>query len=144
MPFHVAFSINISAIYIAISGLFLVLLSLDVIRGRWKYQDNLGEGGSGEGGNASNNEGPLSRRIRVHANAAEYFPVALLLLITVENIVAVDWLVHSLGILLDVSRFTHAVGLRGMAGESLPRILGTAGTLTMISMSAILVLANSF
>lgn len=44
MPFQVAFTINISAIYMAISGLFLVLLSVDVIRGRWKYQEGFGEG----------------------------------------------------------------------------------------------------
>ena len=43
-----------------------------------------------------------------------------------------------------VSRFTHAVGLRGMAGESIPRVLGTAGTITMISVAALLVLVNSF
>jgi len=139
MPFHVAFTIDISAVYIAISGLFLVLLSLDVIRGRWKYQESYEDGGLGD-----RNEDPLSRRIRVHANAAEYFPVALLLLVAVENIVAISWVVHTLGVLLIVSRFTHAVGLRGMAGESLPRILGTAGTLTMISVAAILVLVNSF
>lgn len=139
MPFHAAFTIDISAIYMAIAGLFLVLLSLDVIRGRWKYQEDFEEASSGE-----RKEGPLSRRIRVHANAAEYFPVALLLLVAVENIVAIHWVVHTLGILLLVSRFTHAVGLRGMAGESLPRILGTAGTITMISLSAILVLIHSF
>lgn len=89
-------------------------------------------------------EDPLSRRIRVHANAAEYFPVALLLLVAVENIVAINWMVHTLCILLMLSRFTHAVGLRGMAGESIPRVLGTAGTITMISVAAILVLVNSF
>lgn len=138
MPFYVAFTIEISAIYMAISGLFLVLLSLDVIRGRWKYQEGYGEAGTGGG-----KEDPLSRRIRVHANAAEYFPVALLLLVAVENIVAINWVVHSLGVLLIVSRFTHAVGLRGMAGESLPRVLGTAGTITMISIAAILILIYS-
>ncbi len=139
MPFQVAFTINISAIYMAISGLFLVLLSVDVIRGRLKYQEGFGEGGLGE-----KKEDSLSRRIRVHANAAEYFPVALLLLVAVENIVAINWVVHTLGILLMVSRFTHAVGLCGMAGESIPRVLGTAGTITMISVAAILVLVNSF
>jgi uncharacterized membrane protein YecN with MAPEG domain len=79
MPFQVAFTINISAIYMAISDLFLVLLSVDVIRGRWKYQEGFGEGGLGE-----KKEDPLSRRIRVHANAAEYFPVALLSLLPLK------------------------------------------------------------
>lgn len=134
MPYDVAFSIDISAIYIAISGLFLVLLAIDVIRGRWKYQEGFSEG----------DKDPLSRRIQVRANAAEFFPVALLLLVAVENIVAVDWVIHSLGCLLLVSRLFHAAGLRGMAGESLPRILGTAGSITMIAASAVLVLVNSF
>ncbi len=134
MPYEVAFNIEISAIYIALSGLFLVLLALDVIWGRWKYQEAFGEG----------DQDPVSRRMRVRSNAAEYFPVALLLLVAVENIVAIDWLVHSLGCLLLVSRLLHAAGLRGMAGESLPRIFGTAGSITMIAVSAIMVLVNSF
>lgn len=150
MPYHVEFSIDISAMYIAFAGLFLVFLALDVVRARWKYQ-----GGSGEAINekgreravergVENNEDPLSRRRRVHANAAEYFSVALLLLVAVENIVAVDWVVHALGVLLLASRLIHAAGLRGMPGESLPRTLGTIGTMTMVSVSAILVLVNSF
>ena len=152
MPYHVEFSIDISAIYIAAAGLFLVFLALDVVRARWKYQG--GEGFNEKGGEKGiesgiargieNNEDPLSRRRRVHANAAEYFSVALLLLVAVENIVAIDWVVHALGVLLLASRLIHAAGLRGMAGESLPRTLGTVGTITMVSVSAILVLVNSF
>jgi uncharacterized membrane protein YecN with MAPEG domain len=134
MPYDVTFNIEISAIYIALSGLFLVLLALDVIRGRWKYHEAFGEG----------DQDPVSRRMRVRANAAEYFPVALLLLVAVENIVTIDWLVHSLGCLLLVSRLLHAAGLRGMAGESLPRILGTAGSIMMIGVSASMVLIYSF
>lgn len=154
MPYHVEFSIDISAIYIAAAGLFLVFLALDVVRARWKYQGGFGEDfneKAGEEGIESgmargieNNEDPLSRRRRVHANAAEYFSVALLLLVAVENIVAIDWVVHVLGILLLGSRLIHAAGLRGMPGESLPRTLGTIGTMTMVSVSAILVLVNSF
>jgi uncharacterized membrane protein YecN with MAPEG domain len=151
MPYHVEFSIDISAIYIAAAGLFLVFLALDVVRARWKYgegsNEKSGEKGMERGGvtrSVENNEDPLSRRIRVHANAAEYFSVALLLLVAVENIVAIGWVVHALGILLLASRLIHAAGLRGMAGESLPRTLGTVGTMTMVSVSAILVLVNSF
>jgi uncharacterized membrane protein YecN with MAPEG domain len=154
MPYHVEFSIDISAIYIAAAGIFLVFLALDVVRARWKYQGGFGEGFNEKGGEKGiesgiargieNNEDPLSRRRRVHANAAEYFSVALLLLVAVENIVAIDWVVHALGVLLLASRLIHAAGLRGMAGESLPRTLGTVGTITMVSVSAILVLVNSF
>lgn len=133
MLFDVGFSIDISAVYIALSGLFLLLLGLDVVRGRWKYRDSTEQG----------RETPLARRIRVHANAAEYLPIALLLLIAVENLVPIVWLVHALGILLLVSRLIHAVGLRGMAGESFARVLGTAGTMLMISTAAILVLFHS-
>ena len=142
MPYHVEFSIEISAIYIAAAGLFLVFLALDVIRARWKYGGGPSEIGSEVGSKSA--EDPLSRRTRVHANAAEYFSVALLLLVAVENIVAIDWVVHALGFLLLTSRLIHAAGLRGVAGESLPRTLGTLGTITMVSVSALLVLVNSF
>lgn len=161
MPYQIGFSIEISAIYIALAGLFLVFLALDVIRARWKYGHAPGElvrevpaGSEGNNESPQNNglvreSGPqdsedhLSRRTRVHANAAEYFSVALLLLVAVENLVAIDWVVHGLGILLLISRLIHAVGLRATPGESMRRTLGTLGTITMVSVAAILVLVNS-
>ena len=68
-------SMDISMIYIALSGLLMVGLAVDVVRGRLKYQVGLGDGG----------HEALGRRIRVHGNAVEYLPIGLLLLLAVEN-----------------------------------------------------------
>lgn len=129
-----AVSMHISMIYIALSGLLLVVLALDVVRGRLKYQVGLGDGG----------HKVLSRRIRVHGNAVENLPIALLLLLAVENAVSSGLLVHVLGSLLILCRLLHAYGLRKSAGTSLPRFFGTAGTWSMMLACVGLILANSF
>ncbi|TNE79020.1 MAG: hypothetical protein EP334_04510 [Gammaproteobacteria bacterium] len=127
------FSMEISAIYMALSGILLVVLALQVVRGRWQYRVGIGDG----------DNKVLNRRIRVHGNAAEYLPMALLLLLAVENTVSSQWPVHALGSLLVVSRLLHAYGLGKSAGSSLPRFFGTAGTWTTILVSAGVVLVNS-
>ena len=117
------FSMDISMIYIALSGLLMVGLALDVVHGGHEA---------------------LGRRIRVHGNAVEYLPIALLLLLAVENSVSSGLLVHLLGSLLVLCRLLHAFGLRMSAGTSLPRFVGTAGTWGMMLVSVGLILANSF
>ncbi|MDP1519860.1 MAPEG family protein [Porticoccus litoralis] len=128
------FSMEVSAIYMALCGILLVVLALRVVRGRFSCRVGIGDGDNRE----------LNRRIRVHGNAAEYMPMALLLLLAVENTLSSTWPVHALGSLLVVCRLLHAYGLGKSAGSSPPRFLGTAGTLTMILLSAGIVLANSF
>lgn len=132
MPNH--FSMEISAIYMALSGILIVVLALQVVRGRWRYRVGIGDG----------DNKALNRLIRVHGNAAEYLPIALLLLLAVENTLSSAWPVHALGSVLVISRLLHAYGLGRSAGSSAPRFLGTAGTWTMILVSAGIVLANSF
>ena len=127
-------SMDISMIYIALSGLLMVGLAVDVVRGRLKYQVGLGDGG----------HEALGRLIRVHGNAVEYLPIGLLLLLAVENSVSSGLLVHLLGGLLVFCRLLHAFGLRKSAGTSLPRFIGTAGTWSMMLVSVGLILANSF
>ncbi|WP_461482739.1 MAPEG family protein [Porticoccus sp.] len=128
------FSMEISAIYMALCGMLLVALALRVVRGRWQYRVGIGDG----------ENKALSRLIRVHGNATEYLPMALLLLLAVENALGAAWPVHALGSLLVVSRLLHAFGLGKSAGSSMPRFLGTAGSWAMILVSAGIVLANSF
>jgi len=127
------FSMEISAIYMALCGILLVVLSLQVVRARFDSRVGIGDG----------NNAQLQRRIRVQANAAEYMPLALLLLLAVENTVTGVWPVHALGSLLVISRLLHAIGLGKSAGTSAPRFLGTAGTWSMILVASATVLFNS-
>ena len=89
----------------------------------------LGDGGHGE----------LNRRVRAHANAVEYVPLALILLGGMELNGYPDWLVHVFGTALFVSRLLHAWGLATSAGTSPGRFLGTV--LTLLLMIAMCVMA---
>ena len=95
-----ALPVPITALYAGLLALLLVLLALRVVRLRWKFRVGLGDGG----------ERAMTRAIRVHGNATEHVPIALLLL--------------------------HAVGLGKSAGASWQRAAGTVGTLGVIVMLA--------
>jgi uncharacterized membrane protein YecN with MAPEG domain len=74
----------------------------------------------------------LERRVRAHGNAAEYVPVALLLLLVAEmSGLGGTWL-HAAGIALFGSRLAHAFGLTRSAGTSPGRLVGTLGTWIVI------------
>ena len=64
----------ITAVYAAISALLVVALSFRVIRLRLSTRTGIGDGGHQD----------LARCIRAHANAVEYLPLALLLLLLVD------------------------------------------------------------
>ena len=60
--------------YIAINGLLLLALSVNVVRFRVKHRVNLGDGGQPE----------LRQAMRVQGNFAEYVPMALLMIAAFE------------------------------------------------------------
>ncbi|MDX1569569.1 MAG: MAPEG family protein [Xanthomonadales bacterium] len=67
----------------------------------------------------------LAQAIRVHANAIENVPLALLLLLLLELNGAAPLLLHVLGSSLVVSRLLHAWGLTQTRGTSFGRFYGT-------------------
>lgn len=82
----------------------------------------------------------LARAVRAHANATEYVPLALLLLIVLAFDQAPDWQLHAFGITLLVARLLHAFGLSRFAGLSFGRVTGVMLTLlVMLAMAALLV-----
>ena len=118
-----ALIISITPIYAGIFTLFYVLLSARVIRQRRTVGVSLGEGGDDN----------LFRRQRVHANFAEYVPLAIILmaLAEIQNAAAVT--LHLIGASLLVGRLAHAFGV-GQEPESFRlRILGV--TLTFVSLT---------
>ena len=66
--------------------------------------------------------------IRVHGNAIEYVPLALILMLIVELGGASRMLLHACGIALVAARIVHAYGLTRTAGASTGRVLGTTVT----------------
>lgn len=90
-----------STIYLAFAALLIVALSRNVIGLRRKYKVALGDGGHQE----------LLAAIRAHANAVEYLPIGLLLLLLLELNQSPVWLIHLLGSLFIIGRLIHANGV---------------------------------
>jgi uncharacterized membrane protein YecN with MAPEG domain len=117
----------ITLLYAALCTLLVLALAARVIAFRFRNRIGLGDGGDPE----------LQRRIRVHANAIEYLPLALLLLGGMELNGIDDAWIHGFGATLLLSRVLHAWGLSRHGGTSVGRFSGTVLTfLLMLAMAA--------
>ena len=114
--------VPITAFYAGLLALLMLALAIRVIRLRWKLRVGLGDGG----------DKAMSRAIRVHGNAAEHVPIALILMLCAELGHASAMLLHGCGIVLVVSRVLHAMGLGRSAGASWGRMAGTIGTVGVV------------
>lgn len=116
----------ITLLYAALCTLLVLALASRVVAFRFRHRIGLGDGGNPE----------LQRRVRAHANAIEYLPLALLLLGGMELNGVDDAWIHAFGATLLLSRVLHAWGLSRHAGTSVGRFSGTVLTfLLMIAMS---------
>lgn len=92
----------VSSLYIVLGALLLIKLSLNVVKLRTQYRVAYGDGGFYE----------LQTAIRVHGNAVEYIPIAMILLLTMEMNGAFVWMVHICGTILIAGRLLHSYGLK--------------------------------
>lgn len=118
----------ITLLYGSILGLLLLTLSVRVIFLRRTHSVGLGAGEKRD----------LEKAIRAHANLIEYAPLALVLMMLLEQTGAATWQIHALGTTLVVSRHLHAWGLSRHSGTSPGRLIGTTGTMLVILAAAIL------
>lgn len=116
----------ITSIYASLLALLIVRLSLSVIKLRRRNRIIVGDGGNEE----------LQLAIRTHANALEYIPITLLLLLTLELNGAPKILIHILGSTLLVGRIFHAVGFP--AKNLKRRVLGMQITIYLLIALAML------
>ncbi len=72
----------------------------------------------------SADDGLLQRKVRAHGNFIEQVPLALLLIVTLEEIQAPGWLLWLLGSTLLVARVAHSWGLITTYGPSIGRAIG--------------------
>ncbi len=117
----------ITALYASLLALLFLFLSVRVIAQRREARVEIGVGESKE----------LLRRSRVHANFAEYVPIALLLLAIAESLETPSIALHGLGLMLVVGRFAHAYALSQAPHVMRLRILGMWLTLTAIGLLAL-------
>ena len=120
---------RITGLYAALCAILVVALALRVVMHRVRHRIGIGDGG----------DKALGQLIRVHGNAIENVPLALLLLLLLElNQTAPLWL-HVFGIVLVLARIVHAFGLSRSTGASSRRFLGTLLTwVTMLVMAVLL------
>ena len=116
----------ISSVYASLLALLIVWLSLQVIKLRQSKQILLGDGGEVE----------LQRAIRAQANATEYIPITLILLVSLELNQAALFLIHGGGIAILVSRLIHARSLP--TSRVRDRVLGMQITIWTIILLACL------
>jgi uncharacterized membrane protein YecN with MAPEG domain len=116
----------ITSLYASLSALLIVRLTLTVIKLRRKNRISVGDGGNEE----------LQLAIRTHANAVEYIPIALLLLLMLELNGAPKILIHLLGATLITGRIIHAIGIP--AKNLKKRVLGMQITIFLLIGLAVL------
>lgn len=92
----------VSALYVVLGAIFIIKFSLDVVRLRRQYRVSIGDGGVSD----------LQLAIRVHGNAVENIPIAVMLLVMMEMNGADMVLLHLLGVLFFLGRLMHFHGLR--------------------------------
>lgn len=119
----------ITALYASLCALLLVKLSLGVVALRRKHKVRLGDGGVDE----------LQTAIRIQANATEYIPITLLLILLLEMTNVSLWLIHLAGITLLIGRLIHIAGLKN--NDVKKRVLGMQMTLFLIIALALLNIA---
>lgn len=119
---------TVTPLYAALLTFLYLFLSFRVIRGRWIAKVAIGDGG----------DRMLERRIRVHANFAEYVPLALMLMLLAELQDAPSSWLHAIGGMLLAGRMIHAFGV-SRSPETLPfRSSGMALTFTALASGAVL------
>ena len=121
---------TITPLYAAPLGLFLLLLSVLVIRQRRRSGVALGDGASR----------PLLRAMRAQGNFVEYVPLTLLLMLLAELQSAGPLWLHLAGALLLAGRLLHAAGVSREPEDFRLRVTGMALTLTALGLAAILAL----
>ena len=118
----------ISSLYVGLLAIMLVGLSVYVVKGRFKHQVGLADGGNKD----------MLKRIRAHANFTEYVPMLVLMLVIMELNGFPAWMLHIYGLGILITRLLHAYGLHISSVASKPRFLGTAGTFFLLITGAVL------
>ena len=117
----------VTALYASLLVPLFLLLASRVIRARRGARVAVGDGG----------DAALRRRMRVHANFAEYVPLALLLLALAESLGTRTWILHGLGIALLAGRLVHAFGMSQPEETFAFRVAGIVTTFGVLGIAAL-------
>jgi len=94
--------LSITALYVGLFMLLLLVLAIGVVRQRLSTQTSMGDGGHLS----------LIKAMRAHGNAIEYVPVVLIGLAVLELNSGNGLLLHLYGSAFLIARFSHAFGMQ--------------------------------
>jgi uncharacterized protein len=121
-----SYALPITAFYASLLAPLFLVLAIRVVALRKSARVALGDGG----------ERTLLRRIRAHANFAEYVPYTLILMGLAESLSASVWLLHGAGAALLAGRFLHAYSVsrhREVIRHRVVAMLATFGALAIMA-----------
>src|SRR5687767_5350859 len=108
-------AVSVTLLYAGLNALILLTLAVLTVRVRVVTKTDIGTGD-----NVS-----MTKAVRAHGNAAEYVPMALILIAALELAGAPPTFLHGLGVALTASRLLHAQGIYSTLGTSPGRFVGT-------------------
>lgn len=118
----------ITLCYAGLLALWFMALSARVVQRRMRERIDLGDDG----------DPAMLRRIRAHANFAEYVPLLLVMMAMIELAAAPSWLLHALGATLLLARVLHGIGLAFASPQWQPgRYWGTLLTFVLLVLTAL-------
>ena len=127
--------VPVTAVFAAVIGILLLVLSFQVVRFRLKYGKGMGV----------TDDRDFEAAVRAHANLVEYAPLGLIMLALAELNGVAGGLVYWTGMALVVGRILHAWGIiNGRGGPHKARMAGIVLTWLAILVAAILLLANVY
>ena len=122
----------VTSIYAALLAFFFIYLSTRVIAARRSCRVAIWTGGRPE----------LERAARVHANFAEYAPIALLLMLLAETARCPAAAMHIAGVVLIAGRMVHAWGVSRQREDYRFRTAGTAMSFAVVAALAMFLLVR--
>lgn len=127
--------VPVSAVFAAVLGLLLIVLSLMVVRHRLRLKQGLGV----------SEDIDFQAAVRAHANLIEYAPAGLIMMTIAELNGVSATLIYWTGMAFVVGRLLHAFGMiNGQGGPHMARMAGILLTWLAIVVLALLLFWNVF
>ena len=120
---------TITALYGSLNAILNIMLAVRVSSARRRLKVSTGMGESKE----------MELAVRIHANNAEFVPLAIVVLLLAELCGGASVMIHVLGGSLLLARVSHAVGMP-LRAPNVYRVFGTVVTWTGIVVSAVYLL----
>ncbi|MEM9705741.1 MAG: MAPEG family protein [Pseudomonadota bacterium] len=122
----------VTGLYAGLAALFLVFLSVRVIRVRQSQKISVGTAGNPD----------MERAMRVQANFVEYTPLLIVMLGIAEMNGLHPHGVNTIGALIIIARIAHFIGFATEAGPMAGRVAGTILTFLLLIASAGVLIAQ--